>query len=360
MVVHIKNPVEAIKLDAEIRQNRNNITPEYVLELLSKTNNYACIKQLFKELLHPCQDKNNTQEENALILQKIAKEYKDVLLMMVDAREHSPKNYETIRQIASAGGYLEELEAVDSNSKIYSARCNNVLYTTDASLSDKAFRGEIDLDLYDSIIFDTPKQSISLCLEENLRFIEYIDVFRAYFQDCDLTKTEIRINPDANMRIMKGAVSQNILEKKLNSLTLISPVIEFEGSPSRINFKAKNVTYLLNPWNHENPKILDFSQTEKVVFDTKSDLKGVEDLIFMPGSTVFMKYCENFPEKLDFSMCKEVYLENADLTGVSEIKFKDEEQKNRFLTDAKAYNDIKCVYTTNNFTTQFFNTYMNH
>lgn len=348
MIIHIKQNTSPIHIDIALKQNRNNLTPDFILDILSKTNHYANIKKILKMITLPAQNKDNTEEENYKELQKIAKEYKDVLLKVADAREHSPQNYATLRQIASAGGYLEEFNNIDKNYKIYGIKENKVIYGT------KTQDFITNLGQYDILICDAPNQEVFIDQADGIkRYI--IDAFSVTFARSDLTEAELKTAPNTNITFHSSYIDIHKLEIPSNSVTLEASTRVYDyDNVEAIHFNAKNVT--LASTTDIRKKLYDFSRTERVYIDTP--LYGIEKFIFKPDSTISMKWSSNFPEKLDFSMCKEVYLNYSDLTGVSEIKFKNEEQKNRFLTDAKSNNNIKCIYTTPNLNPEIFNTYM--
>jgi hypothetical protein len=57
-------------------------------------------------------------------------------------------------------------------------------------------------------------------------------------------------------------------------------------------------------------------------------------------------------------MCKDVNLYQTDMSGVIEITFKDEEQKNRFLQGAKTgQHHIRCKFTNPSIPPQMYNEY---
>ena len=99
------------------------------------------------------------------------------------------------------------------------------------------------------------------------------------------------------------------------------------------NFREVAVVNLVGAKNL--PKDLDFSMCSKVNL-RYCDLEGL-NLKFREGAEVVLRCAQNLPKNLDFSMCSEVDLSACDLRGVKEIKFKDKEQKKKFMEYSKNF-----------------------
>lgn len=350
MVVYIKNPTSPIKVDTEIKQNRHDLNPEYLISLLEKSNHYGNIRKILKEITRPANNHENDDFENQMELRDIAKKYKRLILEMVDGREHINDNITTIKKIANAGGYLKEVEALDAKPKIYGIKNNKVLYAT--SQSD-VIR---DLDNYDTVIIDTNDEELFIQQAHSIKHFEIIKCHRLTFVRSDLRWSTIKTSPLTNITYHSSYIDLSKLELPANSITLeTSTNVEDRKNLNAIHFQARNVTLVST--SSLRKEILDFSQTENVRITDA--LYNVEELIFKPGSTADLKFCRHFPKKIDFSMCKEVFLEHSDLSGVLEITFKDEEQKNRFLQGSKTNtHHIKCKFTNPNTPPQIYNSYM--
>ena len=69
----------------------------------------------------------------------------------------------------------------------------------------------------------------------------------------------------------------------------------------------------------------------------KEKRKNVKDWNFKEGAEVHLFDAKNLPEYLDFSQCSEVYLSECNMMGVKKVKFRDREQKDRFMFEAKYF-----------------------
>ena len=350
MVVHIKNPTSPIIVDTEIKQNRHNLNPKYLITLLEKSNHFGNIRKILQEITKPAHNPENDDFENQMELRNIAKKYKQIILEMVDSREHITDNITTIKKIAHSGGYLREVEALDAKPKIYGRKDNKALYVT----SQTDLRR--DLGVFDTLIIDTNEESIFL---QNVYSIKHYDVIKCHqlaFARSDLRKAIINTSPSTNIQYHSSHIDLSHLEVPANSITLeTSTTVEDRENRNAIHFQARNVTLIST--SSLRKEILDFSQTENVRITDA--LYNVEELILKPGSTADLKFCRKFPKKMDLSMCKEVYLQHSDLSDVSEITFKDEEQKNRFLQGSKTNNrHIKCNFTNPGIPQQIYNSYL--
>ena len=64
-----------------------------------------------------------------------------------------------------------------------------------------------------------------------------------------------------------------------------------------------------------------------------------KEIKFGEGADIDLWGASALPEVLDLSMCSNVRMTRCDLTGVKEIKFRDEKQAREFLDDA---NNVLC------------------
>jgi hypothetical protein len=329
----------------ELKKNRHQTTPDYVREVLTKTNHYGNIKQILIQITQAANDPENDEFENNMELRRIAKQYKEVLLEMVDAREHAPSNLKTIKKIAHAGGYLKELEALDAKPKIYGHSENKVLYAT--------FRSDVERDLspFDTIIVDTNLENFFISSADNIKQFHILKAFNLTFIQTDLRDATINVPSTTNITYHSSYIDLSHLELPANSITLeASTNVSDKRNQDTINFQARNVT--LDSTTSLRKEILDFSQTEKVTIS--GGLYNVKKLIFKPNSVVSLNYCSNFPQTMDLSMCKNVFLYHADLAGVSEITFTNETQKNRFLDGAYIRNNINYKYSAPSLTSMMY------
>lgn len=348
MAIYISTPTSPLIIDKELKKHRYNMTPEYVREVLTQTNHSGNIKQILSQITQEANNPKNDAITNLFELQKIAKQYKEVLLDMVDRRNHTKSNMELIKKIALTGGYLGELEALDAKPKIYGNTENKVLYAT--------FRSDVERDLspFDTIIVDTNLENFFISSADNIKQFHILKAFNLTFIQTDLTDATINVPSTTNITYHSSDIDLSHLELPANSITLeASTNVSDKRNQDTINFQARNVT--LDSTTSLRKEILDFSQTEKVTIS--GGLYNVKKLIFKPNSVVSLNYCSNFPKTMDLSMCKNVFLYHADLADVSEITFTNETQKNRFLDGAYIKNNIKCKFTNPSIPPQMYNEY---
>ena len=67
-------------------------------------------------------------------------------------------------------------------------------------------------------------------------------------------------------------------------------------------------------------EVLDFSNCKNVDLEG-ADLKGVKEIKFMKGASVNFRFAKNLPKTLDFSECEIVDMFRANLIGVRDMKF---------------------------------------
>ena len=341
MVIHVSNPKDIINIDSELKKNRKHTTPDYAREVLTQTNHCGNIKQLLRQIIETAQDPENDEFENNMELRRIAKQYKDIMLEMVDAREHTKSNLETIKKIAHAGGYLKELETIDAKPKIYGQTENKVLYATSRSDVQR------DLSPFDTIIVDTNQEDFFIDNANNIKQFHILKAFNLTFIKSDLTDATINVPSTTNLTYHSSYIDLSHLELPANSITLeASTNVSDKRNQDTINFQARNIT--LHSTTSLRKEILDFSKTEKVTIS--GGLYNVKKLIFKPNSVVTLSYCSNFPKTMNLSMCKDVFLYHADLSGVHEITFKDEAQRNKCLNGAYIRNNINYKYSAPNLT----------
>ena len=87
--------------------NGEVISPEFAMEVLSKTNHFGHIKMVLKNINDNCSDEEK-------------KTYKDFVLACVDGREMSPQALAGLRELADVCGVRDEFETLNEKSKSYS------------------------------------------------------------------------------------------------------------------------------------------------------------------------------------------------------------------------------------------------
>ena len=153
MFVVIDNQdMDALKVEDWINRTRDAnggvISPEFAMEILTKTNHFAHIKKVLKNITKACSDENGE-----LVKDKVL-EYKEFLLSSVDGREMSPQALEILQEMADAGGLRKEFDEVNSKlPKFYEKDdCDKTVIVVKSN--DTYDR---DLSMYKKVIFECVK-----------------------------------------------------------------------------------------------------------------------------------------------------------------------------------------------------------
>ena len=109
--------MNAFECDAFInraRDDQDGLTFDEAMEVLRKTNNFANIKKVVKEI-----NKYKTAEERLV--------FKEFVLSAVDGRETTPETFDGLYKLAVEGNYVAELLKAYSRAKVYKIKeCNFV------------------------------------------------------------------------------------------------------------------------------------------------------------------------------------------------------------------------------------------
>lgn len=284
MFVEIENmDLNPIQVETEIKNRRNacgKFTPELACWALTKTNNYANIKFVIRNIMR--------------LPKSEWKEYKDFVLSCVDGREQSEQALKDLRELAKACGCEEEFNLASKNEKIYPKDvCKTTCVGSVKELKEAIANGVF---VYEAIIKD----------EHNI----------------DLTNTDLS-------KVYRLKCSTNSCCYLSNSslpceMDIISYSIDFSGS----NFsKVKKVTCVGDRYRGltidlseiVNLPAIDLSNARKVRM-MKCDLRNFDEFKFMDGADVDLSYSYNFPKVVDVSNA-DVDLEWCDFAGVEKIIF---------------------------------------
>ncbi len=387
MFVKIDNvDMDVFKVEEWIKTNRDAnggvISPEFAMEVLGKTNHFAHIKKVLKNITKACSDENGELVKDKVLA------YKDFILSCVDGREMSQQALEVLQDLADACGIREEFDEINKKPKIYNKKdCDNTDIKIVKSREEfEALKGrdlivffdmdDVDLRLCNlrgvkelkfkegaEVKFEAAKNlpkelDVSGCSVVDLRYTELNKVEKIWFKkgahvnlcgaknlpkDLDLSKCSrvvlvtCYLNEVENIKLGEGAEVllcglKNFLPKDLD-VSMCSKVdlgvCDLEG----VNLKFREGAKVDLQEAYNLPKELDLSMCSDV--DLRwCDLSGVEKITFKEGAEVVLRYAKNLPKKLDLSMCSYVCLYKCDLSGVKKIKFKDKEQKKEFMEGA--------------------------
>jgi hypothetical protein len=121
MFIEIDNTdMNAHEIDALIKNTRDAnggvLSPEFAMEILSKSNHFANVKKLVKIIKEKCVDDNG-----CLISDKVLP-YKEFVLSCVDGREMSEFALKDLQEMADVCGVRSEFDELDKKEKVYSKK----------------------------------------------------------------------------------------------------------------------------------------------------------------------------------------------------------------------------------------------
>ncbi len=340
MFVLIDNKeMNVYQIDRWIKDNRNAnggiISPDFAMEVLTKTNHVANIKIVVNNIKERCDTPT-----------KVAP-YKEFILSCVDGREMSGAAMDMLQEMAKLCGCEDELESTNNNPKFYDKTdYNNTDVKVVKSIEKfKALRGE-NLKVY----FDADEVYLRSCNLSKVKALKFKEGAVVYLieaknlpKDLDVSmcsKVDLRYCDleGLNLKFREGAVvnlSEAYNLPKDLDLSQCSKVDLFRCDLEGLNLKFREGAEVDLGRAKNLPKDLDVSMCSKVCFG-HCDLEGL-NLKFREGAEVYLSDAKNLPKDLDFSQCSKVNLSGCDLSGVKEIKFRDKEQEDEFMKEAKSF-----------------------
>lgn len=325
MFIEIVNPESAIVTDVYIKQSRaTGFTKWHAFDVLKKSCHYGNIKSVLK-IITGC-----SEEEQ--------KEFKPVIIAMVDGRENSAVNYATLQDIALRGGYFQEFLEADRKDKIYDytgVKCFRAKSVNDV-VGDLAseynmlycdFEGNFEVKLwcnFPSIC------NFSHCDEVDLRQIDFADVKFLKF------KEGAKVDLSFAKNLPKLLDVSYLEEICLDSCDL--------ATVEEIKFRKGARVDLDDASNL--PSDIDFTPCE-YLYLRGADLANLTSICFGKDAIVKLDGALNLPKYVDVSRCKKIKLEKADVSKVDTIIFKDEEQKQKSLFNQDVFAG-KIIFTDEN------------
>ena len=304
MFIEINNTeMNAQKVDEWVkltrRANGDVLSPEFALEILSKTNHIANIKTVLKNIKAQCVDENKK-----LVPEKVA-QYKEFILSCVDGREQSEMIMADLRELAEACGCKDELEIINNNEKVYS--------NTDV-------KGVVVRDMYD-------RNNMENML--NLGIPVFIDINKVYNGN---------ILPYVRLREMDFSNVIAIRAKDLSDLSFDNvsnlpekvilentSVVKFIGSSWRDGVEKLDVskanTLMIKECTNV-PENIDASNCNVVNFEA-INLSNWDKIKFGDDVILTLKLCENVSENFDVSFVSDLYIYGTDISKAKDLKFKD-------------------------------------
>ena len=291
MFVAINNiDMDIFKIDEWINRTRDAsedklVSPEFAMELLSKTNFHGNIKKVLKNIREKC-----TTKEELL-------PYKEFVLSCVDRREMSDMVMASLCEIAKVCGCEEELNKINAKPKAYNSKdvkgrvvCDIFEFKTAPSdgipvfidLSNARDRVHFSDDDFSNVVGIKGKEGSELDFRRIFNFRKNLIVegsCRAHFKHCDFLDLSGRLDL-IGCRSLRISSCENLPD-------------DIDASNCKVvNFYA-----------------IDMSKFDKVKFGDDVDLT--------------FDCFENMPEKLDLSFACDVGFVAVDLSKVKELKFRD-------------------------------------
>ncbi len=299
------------------------ISPDFAMEVLSKTNHFGHIKMVLKNIKEKC----NTPE-------KIAP-YREFLLSCLDRREMSEQAMDMLKEMAGLCGCEEKLMSTNKEPKLYNKiDCGVVIVKSKEELN--LLEGEDIKVLFDADVVDLKWCDLSKI--KNIKFGDeaYLNLENATnlpeVMDFSMSSSVSICN--ANFEGVKEVKFRDgayiLLDKFINlpsnfDVSMCDSVgffacklNEFEN----IKFKeGANISFGERaPYKKmEFTEILDLSMFSRVFFD-ECDLSKVKELKFREGANVEFYNNTDLPEVLDVSMCSKVIFNNCEFNNVEELK----------------------------------------
>ena len=267
------------------------ITPEFAMEILSKTNHLGHIKKVLRNIYKNC----TTPEKMA--------PYKEFILSCVDGREMSGEAYQTLQEMAKLCGCEEDLVEVNKNTKYYGVRdCENI-----ATASSKEELEQLKgANLY--VLFICKKSSPC-----ELGHVNYKNIKRIRFSK----GSQIKLCGGENFpEIIDASECEEFQMKRCR----LNGVKELKGGGFTNFYDVKGIG-----------ERLDLSQATKVWIE-HCPMSNVSELKFAKATEVRVGgWRHHGPKKIDFSQCDSVKpfefsLRAEHFDGVEEIKFRDRAQ----------------------------------
>ena len=306
------------------------ISPEFAMEILSKTNFYGHIKKVLKHIRD-----NSVNENGELIAEKILP-YKEFILSCVDGREMSNEALKYLREFAGVFGkeFCDEFEEINTKKKIYNKDCCEIydVYSVDelreaikqnkvvnAYLSgDKIELLNLDMKNVNVLKVSEGTTDLHLAFCDNLpRIIDAPSCETILFNYSDMSCVE-EFSYGHRLKVLNFTCAKNL-----------PSCLDFSGCSARIVFEDN-----------------EFSNIEKMVFGAYSnvDMKNCtvlpREIYIGPGSKFMFNDCNmacvnqlnvnanvkmsifscyDLPKEVNLSACSEVNVSECDFVGVEKF-----------------------------------------
>ena len=320
--VKIENfTLSPIEIDTILKKERNatgGISPLFAYEILKKTNHYANLKFILKEI-------DKVPDEEKFL-------YKSFVLGAIEQRAHVKSVYEGLRNLAVAGGYLDEFTYADHWRKVYFPKSCKVFYPSYVSgkiltESDKKYDTIFIAPNEDDIIdYNNPLSNnhlkfrkLMLSKDEVLPQYVYIEGFNEIcFAGCDLSKVEdISLSSHVELHFENLELDDTFLKLVRKNKFFYIYACDFDKIKNqRLEFKEGAEVELFCSKNL--PEVMDFSKCNIFRGDTTS-YEGVKEVIFGKETGVDLDRATCMPEVVRLHDCNGVGFHECDFKNVKKF-----------------------------------------
>lgn len=320
--VKIENStLSPIEIDTILKKERNatgGISPLFVYEILKKTNHYANLKFILKEI-------DKVPDEEKFL-------YKSFVLGAIEQRAHVKSVYEGLRKLAVDGGYLDEFTHADHWRKVYFPKSCKVFYPSYVSgkiltASDKNYDtifiapNEDDIIDYNNPLSNNHLKFRKLMLSKDEVLPQYVSIegfHEICFAGCDLSKVEdISLSGHVELHFENLELDDTFLKLVRKNNFFYIYACDFDKIKNqRLEFKEGAEVELFCSKNL--PEVMDFSKCNIFRGDTTS-YEGVKEVIFGKETGMDLDRATCMPEVVRLHDCNGVGFHECDFKNVKKF-----------------------------------------
>ena len=298
------NKMNAHDIDALIKRERDAndgvLSPEFAMDILSKTNHFANIKKLVKTIKEKCTDETGVLNSEQVL------PYKEFILSCVDCREMSDAALKDLGEMADACGIRAEFDENHKKGKLFNTTDCQVVEVYSLEDLDKAlntgkliiadiYTGSSVTDIMDKDFSRVRKLRVSsnrpICLIDVKNLPPDMD-----FSNCDFV--DIR-NSDFS-RVNSFCVKNKSCVKMVDCTNIkgrwdLSKVFELHLSGSDFS-KAEELKLGEISFAHGTtlPEVVDVTSCNDFYVDGSENYQYVKECVVIKGSSIFRSVKDAF------------------------------------------------------------------
>ena len=309
-----------IDIDAWMKKERNSkgFSPLFAYEVLKKTNHYANLKLVLREIFR------QPQEDHFL--------YKSFVLAAIEGRVHSKEVYDGLHKLASEGGYLREFHKADEVRKVYYSKSCKVFYPsylagktlTNPSLNyDTICIKSDNVEAFDDSESGTFYRGLTFGEDSVLPQYSYIQGFyKVSFEGCDLSKAEsISLQKDTEVYFENIEIGDYFYKVANENKVVYTYGVDFDKIRNqKLEFGQDVEVYIYNSRNL--PEYIDLSKVRAFRGDTTS-YEGVKEIVLGKYVTAYWNGSNCLPEVIRLNGCKDVEISKCSFKNVKEFNIND-------------------------------------